>query len=138
MPATLIDANILLDVLEDRREWAPWAVRQIMRLSNEGDLVINQIIYSEVSVPYDSMELFDDILNPRWVRREELPWQAAFKAGKVHQLYRAKGGQKLSVLPDFMIGAHAEFNVYRVLTRDPKRFRTYFPEVELVAPDTHP
>jgi predicted nucleic acid-binding protein len=138
MQATLIDANILLDVLENRREWAAWAVRQIVKLAEDGDLVINQIIFSEVSVPYESLDAFEEILDPRWVKREDLPWEAAFKAGKVHQIYRAKGGQKLSVLPDFMIGAHAQYKTYRVLTRDPRRFRTYFPDVEIIAPDTHP
>lgn len=138
MPSTLIDTNVLLDVLEGRTHWAEWVLRQFERLAQEGDLVINQIVYGEASVPYSSRVLFDQLLPADLVKREEFPWEAAFVAGKVHQQYRSKGGQKRSTLPDFLIGAHAVVNHYRVLTRDAATFRTYFPEIEVIAPDTHP
>jgi predicted nucleic acid-binding protein len=138
MPSTLIDTNILLDVLEQRVQWSGWVLRQFDRLADEGDLIINQIIYGEASVPYASSDEFDDVFPRGLVTREEFPWEAAFVAGKVHQTYRAGGGQKLSTLPDFLIGAHAVVKGYRVLTRDAARFRTYFPEVDVIAPDTHP
>ena len=138
MPSTLIDTNVLVDVLEKRLDWADWVLRQFTKLAADGDLVINQIVYGEASVPYSSLEAFDQALQEGWMRREDLPWEAAFIAGKVHQSYRSKGGVKSSVLPDFLIGAHAQFRGYRVLTRDPAGFRTYFPDVEIIAPDTHP
>lgn len=138
MPSTLIDTNILLDVLEQRQQWLAWVLRQFERLAEDGDLIINQIIYGEASVPYASQSEFDDIFPSEIVKREDFPWAASFIAGKVHQQYRAGGGQKLSTLPDFLIGAHASVKGYRVLTRDAARFRTYFPNVEVIAPDTHP
>ena len=138
MPSTLIDTNILLDVLEQRQQWLAWVLRQFERLASDGDLVINQIIYGEASVPYASADEFDDVFPSGMVTREDFPWEAAFVAGKVHQRYRTGGGQKLSTLPDFLIGAHAAVKGYRVLTRDASRFRFYFPDVEVISPDTHP
>jgi predicted nucleic acid-binding protein len=138
MPSTLIDTNVLLDVLEERAPWSKWALRQFERLVVDGELVINQIIYGEASVPYASLVLFDDVLPAALVKRENLPWDAAFIAGKAHEQYRIRGGQKRSTLPDFFIGAHAAVAGYRVLTRDAAPFRTYFPQLEIIAPDTHP
>jgi predicted nucleic acid-binding protein len=138
MPSTLIDTNVLLDVLEERAPWSKWALGQFQRLVGDGDLLINQVIYGEASVPYASLALFDDLLPADLVRRENLPWDATFIAGKAHEQYRKRGGQRRSTLPDFFIGAHAAVSGYRVLTRDAAPFRTYFPEVEVIAPDTHP
>jgi predicted nucleic acid-binding protein len=138
MPSTLIDTNILLDVLEDRAPWSKWVRRQLELLAMEGDLVINQIVYAEASVPYQSMAAFDELISDDVLKREDLPWEAGLEAGKIHQLYRVGGGQKLSTLPDFLIGAHATVKGYRVITRDGARFRAYFPNVDVIAPDTHP
>jgi predicted nucleic acid-binding protein len=138
MPTTLIDTNVLLDVLEERPQWSAWVLRQFQNLAEDGDLIINQIIYGEASVPYGSLPEFDALLSSDVVKREDFPWEAGFVAGKVHKLYRDGGGQKVSTLPDFLIGAHALVKGYRVLTRDASRFRTYFPKVQLIAPDTHP
>ena len=138
MPTTLIDTNVLLDVLEERPQWSAWVLRQFRSLAEDGDLVINQIIYGEASVPYASLPEFDALLSSDVVKREDFPWEAGFVAGKVHKLYRGGGGLKVSTLPDFLIGAHALVKGYRVLTRDASRFRTYFPKVQLIAPDTHP
>jgi predicted nucleic acid-binding protein len=138
MPSTLIDTNILLDVLEQRQQWSAWVYRQFERLAEDGDLIINQIIYGEASVPYATLAAFDEILPSEFIKREDFPWEAAFAAGKIHKRYRSGGGQKLSTLPDFLIGAHAAAKGYRILTRDAARFRTYFPSVDVIAPDTHP
>lgn len=138
MPSTLIDTNVLLDVLEERAPWSKWALRQFESLVSDGDLVINQIVYGEASVPCASLALFDETLPASLMKRENLPWDAAFIAGKAHEKYRNRGGQKRSKLPDFFIGAHAAASGYRVLTRDAAPFRTNFPDVEVIAPDTHP
>jgi predicted nucleic acid-binding protein len=138
MPSTLINTNVLLDVLEDREQWMGWVLRQFRRLAEDGDLIINQIIYGEASVPYAPLALFDGLLPVGLVKREDVPWEAAFMAGKVHKHYRSKGGQKSTTLSDFLIGAHAAVREYRLLTRDAASFRTYFPAVEIIAPDTHP
>jgi hypothetical protein len=138
MTSTLIDTNILIDVLERRQPHLEWVRRAFNALAAEGALTINQVIYGEASVPYQSPEKFDAVLDGGWVKREDVPWEAAFRAGKAFETYRRKGGAKLNTLPDFLIGAHAAVKGYRILTRDAARFRSYFPEVEIIAPDTHP
>lgn len=138
MSTTLLDTNVLIDVLEDRPVWGDWSVRQIEASAMIGDLVINPVIYAEASTPYSPQTAFDERVNAAWLRREELPWDAAFLAGKVHARYREKGGQRTSTLPDFFIGAHASVKGYRLLTRDAARIRAYFPDVDVIAPDTHP
>ncbi len=97
-------------------------------------LVINALIYAEVSVGFDAIEDLEAALSPGLYRRESLPYEAAFLAGKVFLQYRRGGGTKRSPLPDFYIGAHAAVAGYRLLTRDPSRYRTYFPTVQLIAP----
>jgi predicted nucleic acid-binding protein len=138
MSTTLLDANVLIDLLEERPQWFDWSAKHIEAIAGEGELLINQIIYAEVSVPYDPQPAFDERLNLPWLRREDLPWDAAFLAAKAHRSYREKGGSKLITLPDFFVGAHAAFKGYRLLTRDAARIRSYFPTVDIIAPDTHP
>jgi predicted nucleic acid-binding protein len=138
MSTTLLDTNVLIDVLEDRPIWGDWSAKHIEMLARDGDLVINQIIYAEASTPYAPQSAFDERANVAWLKREDLPWDAAFIAAKAHALYREKGGQKVSTLPDFFIGAHATVKGYRLLTRDAARIRAYFPDVYIIAPDTHP
>ena len=138
MTSTLIDTNVLVDVIEARPVWSAWAERHIAELSKSGTLVINQVIYAEASVPYVDQFEFDRIVKTVWMEREDLPWAAAFRAGKAYQEYRRRGGPRNQSLPDFFIGAHAAIVGYRLLTRDASRFRTYFPELDIIAPDTHP
>ena len=138
MTSTLIDTNVLVDVIEMRPVWSDWATHQLENLAANGSLVINQITYAEASVPYADNAEFDRIINSVWLERENLPWGAAFRAAKAFQDYRRRGGVRLQSLPDFFIGAHAAFKNYRLLTRDASRFRTYFPELDIIAPDTHP
>ena len=138
MTSTLIDTNVLVDVIEARPMWSEWAVRQFQRLARDGKLLINQIIYAEASVPYLTIEDFERVMNISLLGREDFPWQAGFRAGKAFQMYRSKGGQKLQVLPDFLIAAHAAVSGHRLLTRDGTRFAEYFPEVEIITPETHP
>ena len=138
MSTTLLDSNVLVDVIEQRPVWGAWSAKQIEFVADEGELVINQIIYAEVSAPYSPQAVFDDRISLEWLRREDLPWDAAYLAAKAHVAYRQRGGRRTSSLPDFFIGAHAMVKGYRLLTRDAARIRTYFPDVDIIAPDTHP
>ena len=133
---TLVDSNVILDVTTDDARWADWSSGQLARAADEGRLVINPIVYAEVSVRFDSIEVLDEVLPETRIRREPLPYAAGFVAGKAHLSYRRRGGRKLTPLPDFYIGAHAAVAHYRLLTRDATRYRTYFPSIELLAPDT--
>ena len=134
MAAVLIDSRILLDLITDDPEWADWSEATLATLANEAVLVINPIIYAEVSVDFDRIEDVDEALPPDVFTREPLPYEAGFLAGKCHRDYRRRGGPRASVLPDFYIGAHAAIRNYRLLTRNTPRYRTYFPTLELLAP----
>jgi predicted nucleic acid-binding protein len=132
--AVLIDSNILLDLITDDPEWADWSETTLAALANEAVLVINPIIYAEVSVDFDRIEDVDEALPPDVFAREPLPYEAGFLAGKCHRDYRRRGGPRASVLPDFYIGAHAAIRGYRLLTRDSTHYRSYFPTIQLIAP----
>ncbi|GIH65444.1 MULTISPECIES: type II toxin-antitoxin system VapC family toxin [Microbispora] len=131
---TLVDSCVLLDVATDDPKWAAWAADALARALDEGRLVVNPVVYSEVSVGYESIESLNEALPPEDYEREDVPFEAAFLAGKAFLAYRRRGGEKRSPLPDFFIGAHAAVRKYRLLTRDTARYRTYFPTVELIAP----
>ncbi|MEU4323955.1 type II toxin-antitoxin system VapC family toxin [Nonomuraea dietziae] len=132
---TLIDTCVLLDVLMEDPTWADWSDDAIAQAKTEGSVVINPIIYAEVSVGFDRVENLDEALPHTEIGRVDLPYEAAFLAGKAYLTYRERGGIKSSPLPDFYIGAHAAVESYRLLTRDVQRFRTYFPTIELVCPN---
>ena len=104
-------------------------------LAESGTLVINPIIYAEVSVGFERIEELEDVLPADSFRRDPLPWEAAFLAGKCFLRYRRRGGMRRSPLPDFYIGAHAAVAGLPLLTRDPRRYRTYFPQLRLLAPE---
>jgi predicted nucleic acid-binding protein len=133
--ATLVDSNVLLDLLIADQEWSDWSADAVERAADDGPLVINPIIYGEVSIGYTRIEDVDEALSPNLFVRTPLPWSAAFLAGKCFVQYRRRGGEKRSPLPDFYIGAHAAVSKFRLLTRDASRYRTYFPTVELIAPE---
>lgn len=134
MIPTLIDSNILVDLLKPAAEWHSWAVKAIRALEPETIFVINPLIYAEVSVGYATPDQLDADLPEDVFVREALPWDAAFAAGKAFLAYRRRGGTKSAPLPAFYIGAHAEVAGYRLLTRDAARYRTYFPALELISP----
>jgi predicted nucleic acid-binding protein len=138
MTSTLIDTNVFIDMLEQRPRWFAWATARVEQFSQVGKLVINQIAYGEASIPYDEEAIFAKSVDVDWIVREDLPWSAAYRAGEAFQTYKERGGLRDMILPDFFIGAHASVKGYRILTRDAARFRTYFPELEVIAPDTHP
>jgi hypothetical protein len=131
---TLIDSNILFDLFTDDPRWAGWSAGQLTRLSLTGDLAINDIVYAELSVRFETVEAIDDVLELARVRLLPMPRAALFLAGKAYRRYRSSGGTRTGVLSDFFIGAHAEAAGMPLLTRDPRRYHTYFPEVEVIAP----
>lgn len=134
MPGVLVDSNVLLDVLTEDPQWFPWSSSTLAQTAERAPLVINPIIYAEVSIRFARIEELDSALPPELFRREPLPWPAGFLAGKCFRAYRRRGGAKRSPLPDFFIGAHAAINQLTLLTRDAARYRTYFPRLEILAP----
>jgi predicted nucleic acid-binding protein len=131
---TLVDANVLIDVATSDPIWSAWSETALAQAGDDGWLVINPIVYSELSVAYALVEEVDAAAPHDLFRREPLPYEAAFLAGKAYLSYRRHGGVRRSPLPDFYIGAHAAVRGYRLLTRDSARYRTYFPTVDVIAP----
>jgi predicted nucleic acid-binding protein len=130
----LVDSNVLFDVMTNDPAWGQWSADRITQALDDGRLVINPIVYAEVSIGFRLIEELDDALPASEFEREPLPFEAGFLAGKAYVSYRRRGGSKRSPMPDFYIGAHAAVRGYRLLTRDAKRYLTYFPGVEVIAP----
>lgn len=135
MTPVIVDSNVLLDVITDDPRWGAWSAATLERTADDAVLVINALIYAEVSVGFASIEMLEAALPQGLFRREALPFEAGFLAGRAFLRFRRAGGSRRSPLPDFYIGAHAAIAGYRLLTRDAGRYRTYFPTVELIAPD---
>jgi hypothetical protein len=133
---TLVDTNVLLDLVTDDPVWADWSIRQLDAAAIKGPLTINGVVYAELSVRFERIEDLDEVLADSGITLEEVPRSALFLAGKVFQRYRAAGGIRNSVLPDFFIGAHAAVAGLPLLTRDIQRYKTYFPSINLIAPQT--
>jgi predicted nucleic acid-binding protein len=132
--ATLVDSNVLFDFLSEDDEWFDWAASMLERTADAGPLAINPIIYAEVSVRYSRIEDVELALPTDYFVRLQLPWEASFLAGKSFLKYKQKGGSRRSPLPDFFIGAHAAVAGLQLLTRDPRRYRAYFPKLRIIAP----
>ncbi len=130
----LVDSNILLDIATADPVWSPWSQRALAEIADHAILVINPVIYAEVSIGYTTIEALDAALPAALFQREALPWEAGFLAGKCFLQYRRRGGARASPLPDFYIGAHAAVARLGLLTRDASRYRSYFPSVEIFAP----
>jgi predicted nucleic acid-binding protein len=132
----LVDTNVILDISTNDARWSAWSAAALEAAADDSVLVINPIIYAEVSVAYKRIEDVELALPPGTFRREPLPYEAAFLAGKAFLKYKQRGGRaKTRPLPDFFIGAHAAIAGLRLLTRDAARYRTYFPGVEVIAPE---
>ena len=131
---TLIDSNVILDLVTDDPEWGEWSAEALSRAADESTLAINALIFAEISVRFATVEQVEQLLPPTEFEWLELPYEAAFLAGKAFLSYKRKGGPRSVPLADFYIGAHAAVAGLRLLTRDPRRYRTYFPTVELIAP----
>jgi len=132
---TLVDTNVLLDVATNDRDWAEWSVNRLDAAAIRGPLLINAVVYAEFSVGFVRVEEVDRVLDGAGFEMVDIPRAALFLAGKVFQRYRAQGGTHTGVLPDFFIGAHAAIAQVPLLTRDPRRYRTYFSGLALIAPD---
>ena len=131
----LVDTNVFIDVLENDPQWAEWSISQLRAQSKVHPLAINPIIYSELSLAFSSVEALNQTLSDLDLKMLELPRTALFLAGKAFVRYRKLGGTKTNVLGDFFIGAHAAVAGLPLLTRDTKRYTSYFTGVKLIAPD---
>lgn len=130
----LLDSNVLLDVLTDDPNWRDWSGERLAECTDRGILVINPIIYAEVSIGFQRIEELEEALPAHTFRRDPLPWEGAFLAGKAFLVYRRSRGRRTTPLPDFHIGAHAAVAGLTLVTRDPARYRTYFPKLPILAP----
>lgn len=132
---TLVDTNVLLDLVTDDPNWADWSVAQLEAASLNGPLLINDTIYAELAVRHARIEDLETFLDVAGLEMTLMPRAALFLAGKVFTQYRRSGGSRTGVLPDFFIGAHAAVARLPLLTRDIGRYRTYFPALRLITPD---
>ena len=132
---TLVDTNVLLDIVSADPRWLTWSLPQLARRTALGPVVVNDIIYAEMSIRMETMADLELALRELDVRLERVPSRALFLAGKCYRRYRSSGGIRTGVLPDFFIGAHAQVLGWPILTRDVRRYRTYFPDVVLITPE---
>lgn len=132
---TLVDTNVLLDIATDDARWAGWSVHQLDAANIRGPVLINAVVYAEFSIGYARIEEADRVLTDVGLKLIEIPRAALFLAGKVFRRYRAQGGSRTGVLPDFFIGAHAAVAQVPLLTRDPRPYRTYFEGIRVISPD---
>jgi predicted nucleic acid-binding protein len=130
----IVDTNVLIDVLEDDPDWAEWSIQQLRAQSMVHELCINPVIYAELSLAFASVKALDDAVAHLGLAFCELPKPALFLAGRAFVKYRRKGGERHNVLADFFIGAHAAVQGWAILTRDARRYRSYFPRVRLIVP----
>lgn len=130
----MVDTNVLLDVATGDPDWADWSLHALDVAATRGAILINDVIYAEFSVGYRRIEEVDGVLRDAGIEIADMPRAALFLAGKVFQNYRGRGGARTGVLPDFFIGAHAAVAELPLLTRDPRRYKTYFPSLSLIAP----
>ena len=134
MTPVLVDANVILDIFTEDPTWYAWSSSAVERLADDRMLAVNPVIYSEVSIRFESVEELESVLPSDVFVRLPIPWEAAFLAGKCFLAYRRRGGKRRSTLPDFFVGAHAAVSGLTLLTRDSKRYRTYFPGLDIVSP----
>ena len=131
----LVDTNVILDVVEDDPDWADWSQARLDAGALQSTLLINSVIYAELSIAYRRIEELEAMLGTGGFLMEPIPREALFLAGKVFQQYRDRGGTRTGVLPDFFIGAHAAVAGIPLLTRDPRRYRSYFPGLDIIHPE---
>jgi predicted nucleic acid-binding protein len=134
LKGVLVDSNVLLDLLENDAKWYDWSADQLEKAAENSILIINPVIYSEISIGFQRIEELEAAVQPDMFQRRPIPWDAAFLAGKCFFRYRKLGGVRSSPLPDFFIGAHAAVEGLTLLTRDASRYRTYFPTLSLICP----
>ena len=133
---TLVDSNVLLDIFTKTPDWWEWSLVQLEDAALHGPLIINEVIFAETSIRFQSIEDFEVALTNAGIAFAAIPRSALFLAGKAFIQYRNSGGVRSGVLPDFFIGAHAATENLPLLTRDTRRYRNYFPTVTLIAPES--
>lgn len=133
-PRVLVDSNVLLDIIKNDPQWGEWSARALSDRLETGTLVINPIIYAEIAYDFNTIEAVDEILPTADYEYAGIPREAAFLAARCHAQYRASGGTRTMILPDFLIGAHAVIERMPLLTRDVRRYRSYFPGLQLICP----
>jgi len=134
MTDILVDSNVILDIFTEDKQWFQWSASQLTELANRSTLVIDPIIYAEISIGFAQVEELQTALPKNYFRYDSLPYQAAFLAGKCFLNYHRRGGTKRSPLPDFYIGAHTVVQKMTLLTRDKGRYETYFSNLDLITP----
>ncbi len=135
MKFILIDSNVIIDVFSPESEWYEWSADTLdFYISSEYKIILNQVIYAEISLGFLSAVDLDEILTKTQLHRTSLPWNASLLAAQAYKKYRSSGGKKTGVLPDFFIGAHAEVANIPLITRDTRRYKTYFPTISLITP----
>lgn len=130
----LVDSCVILDIITEDPEWMEWSSEALEKYANRNQLIINPIIYAEISIGFQKIEEIENALSPELFKRTPIPWEASFLAGKAFVKYRKSGGHRSLPLPDFFIGAHAVIENWQLLTRDTKRFTYYYPKIKLIAP----
>ncbi len=138
MPATIIDSSVLIDLVDPGSDWRVWSRERLTEAVVDGEALFNVVIAAEVSYGFATRSRFDAFFGSTPLAFEDIPEAAGSRAGWAHREYRRRGGARSRTLPDFLIGAHAQVKNHRVLTRDPHGFRSYFPDLSIIAPDTHP
>jgi predicted nucleic acid-binding protein len=131
----LVDSSVLIDVIEQKPVWAEWSVERLNECAAQQALVINIVIYAEISRSFADPKAEDRFLRSANIKLDPISSAAAFAAARAHVAYRAAGGARLATLPDFFIGAHAQEAGHTLVTRDPVRIKTYFPKVRLICPE---
>lgn len=134
MKGVLVDSSVILDVFLDDPEWGDWSEGVLSKLSETRSLLINPIIYTEISIGFERIEELEKAVAECGLKMEPIPREALFLAGKAYVRYRKSKGKKVSPLPDFFVGAHAAVEGLDLVTRDVKRIKTYFPSVKVISP----
>ncbi len=135
---TIPDSNVVLDLISPTPVWSEWSRKWFACCGEEGMMIVNPVVLAETSARFERFSDVLGMLNGTGLTFEAIPMEAAHLAGRAHFEYRRNGGRSDRVLPDFLIGAHASAKGYRILSRDQTRYRTYFPDIDIIAPDTHP
>jgi predicted nucleic acid-binding protein len=130
----LVDSNVLIDVISEDPVWCQWSLAQLRLAKAQDKLTINAMVFAEIAIAYDSADELESFLKPTGIMVSPLSTHAAFLASRAFMRYRSTKGTKTGVLPDFFIGAHAEAEGWALMTRDPTRYRRYFPKVALICP----
>ena len=135
MNGVLIDSCVLLDLFTNDPNWADWSEKILYEVSQTNTLYINTIIYTEISIGFSKIELLDEAVDQLGIKVLEIPREALFLTGKIFLKYRRNKGTKNSPLPDFFIGAHAAISKFTLVTRDVAKYKTYFPQINLITPN---